>query len=231
MPMTLTTENLCDVIGVELAVLDELLASDAFGKFAVLSASDQEFIQAHGSDPWVLEYHEHGQRFRVEDQVTLEQVRQAFRSYLTGGSEWRTAFNWNEMTLLGPSPHGCTTSRLDPRGQAGFGGVVNGGRYDHDVRRWTVGELRRAMADLPDDLTLRVEVAGGPSTLTREPWGNDQFVVIGAAVDDEDDFSTGDLVVRVDYSSGWYMGSEFSCDGGCGCHAAPSEPVPGDIVS
>jgi hypothetical protein len=43
----------------------------------------------------------------------------------------------------------------------------------HDVRRWTVGELRRSIAGLPDDLTLRVEVVYGPSTHTREPWGND----------------------------------------------------------
>ncbi|MEV8516330.1 hypothetical protein [Dactylosporangium sp. NPDC051484] len=115
MPMTLTTEVLNDVPDVNAATLDELLASDAFGKFAILSASDEEFIQAgnewepgaacvafiqtHGSDPWMLEYRERGQQFRAEGQVTLEQVRQAFQSYLSGGSEWRTALAWREISL------------------------------------------------------------------------------------------------------------------------------------
>ncbi len=112
MPMTLTTEDLGDVGEMDAAALDELLASDAFGKFAILSGSDEEFIQAgnawepgaacaaflqtHGSDPWVLEYREGGQQFRAEGQVTLEQVRQAFQSYLTGESQWRTGFAWEQ---------------------------------------------------------------------------------------------------------------------------------------
>jgi hypothetical protein len=29
----------------------------------------------------------------------LEQVRQAFRSYLADGSEWRTGFEWGELEL------------------------------------------------------------------------------------------------------------------------------------
>jgi hypothetical protein len=112
--MTVTTEELSDVPDVNAATLDVLLTSDAFGKFVILSASDGEFIQAgndwepgavcaaflrtHGSDPWVLEYRERAQQFRAEGQVTLEQVRQAFQSYLAGGSEWRTAHAWNEQT-------------------------------------------------------------------------------------------------------------------------------------
>jgi hypothetical protein len=111
--MTLTTEDLGDVPNVSAAALDEVLASDAFGKFAVLSASDAEFIQAgndwqpgaacrafleaHGSAPWVLEYGEGGRLFRAVGPVTLEQVRRAFRSYLAGGSEWRTGFTWGEL--------------------------------------------------------------------------------------------------------------------------------------
>ena len=114
MPMMLTTEELSDVPDVNAATLDEMLASEAFGKFAILSASDEEFIQVgnewepgvtcaafmqtHGSDPWVLEYRERGQQFRADGQVTLEQVRQAFQSYLVGGSEWRTALAWSELT-------------------------------------------------------------------------------------------------------------------------------------
>jgi hypothetical protein len=66
---------------VDMAMLDEVLASDGFGKFAVLSASEEVFIQAandwepadawraflaaHDSDPWVLEYREGGRQFRA----------------------------------------------------------------------------------------------------------------------------------------------------------------------
>jgi hypothetical protein len=44
-----------------------------------------------------------------------------------------------------------------------------------------------------------------PSTGHPDPWGNDQFVVTDATVDDDGDLATGDLVVQVDYSSVWYM--------------------------
>ncbi|MEV4537800.1 DUF6225 family protein [Asanoa sp. NPDC049518] len=101
-------------------------------------------------------------------------------------------------------------------------GSDSGGRYRHDVQRWTVGQLREALQGLPAELTLRVEVSDGPSTLNLDPWGNDQFVVTGADVDDEDDFSTGDLVIRVDYSSDWYMGTGF---GPTGEARAPARPL------
>ena len=113
--MTLTTEDMGDVPDVDAAAMDEVLATDAFGKFAILSASDEAFIQAgndwqpgaecsafmdaHGSDPWVLEYREGGQQFRAAGPVTLDQVQLAFRSYLAGGSEWRTGFAWGELEL------------------------------------------------------------------------------------------------------------------------------------
>jgi hypothetical protein len=79
------------------------------------------------------------------------------------------------------------------------------GRYRHDVERWTVGQLRDALSGLSDGAVLRVEVAAVPSTSHPDPWGADQFVVTSAAVDDDGDFATGDLVVRVDYPSDWYM--------------------------
>ena len=113
--MTLTTEDMGDVLDVNAAAMDEVLGADAFGKFAVLSASDEAFIQAgndwqpgpaceafmdaHDSDPWVLEYREGGRQFRAAGHVTLEQVRRAFRSYLAGGSEWRSGFAWGELEL------------------------------------------------------------------------------------------------------------------------------------
>jgi hypothetical protein len=39
--MTLTTEALGDAPDVNVATLDGLLTSDAFGKFAILNASDE----------------------------------------------------------------------------------------------------------------------------------------------------------------------------------------------
>ncbi len=74
--MTLTTEDHDDIPDVDAATLDEVLRSDGFGKFAILSTSEEEFIQAgndwqpneqcraflheHNSDPWLLEYRESG---------------------------------------------------------------------------------------------------------------------------------------------------------------------------
>jgi hypothetical protein len=113
--MTLTTEEMGDVPDVDTAAMDEVLATDAFGKFAILSASDEAFIQAgndwqpgpecaafmdsHDSDPWVLEYREGGRQFRSSAPATLDQVRSAFASYLAGGSEWRTGAVWSELRL------------------------------------------------------------------------------------------------------------------------------------
>lgn len=113
--MTLTTEELDIVNDVGAAELDEVLEQDGFGKFAILNHTEQEFIQAgndwqlneacrafidaHDSDPWVLEYREAEQQFRAVGWVTLGQVRQAFQSYLAGESEWRTGFAWVKLEL------------------------------------------------------------------------------------------------------------------------------------
>lgn len=113
--MTLTTEDAGDLPDVGAAAMDGVLATDAFGKFALLSASDAAFIQAgndwqpglackafmaaHGSDPWVLEYREGGRQFRAAGPVTLRQVQQAFRSYLAGVQEWHSEFAWDELEL------------------------------------------------------------------------------------------------------------------------------------
>ena len=113
--MTLTTEELGETPDVDAATLAGVLATDAFGKFAVLSASEREFIQAgndwqpdeacrafmdtHDSDPWVLEYRQNDRQFRATGHVTLEQVIQAFRSYLDGEAEWQSAFAWREVDV------------------------------------------------------------------------------------------------------------------------------------
>jgi hypothetical protein len=76
--MTLTTEEMGDVPDVDAAMFDEVLSYDAFGKFAILSKSDEEFIHAGcdwrpdnatkaflaatGSDPWMLAYREGGRQ-------------------------------------------------------------------------------------------------------------------------------------------------------------------------
>ena len=113
--MTLTTEDLGDVPDVDGVTLDEVLLSDGFGKFAILSDSELEFIQAgndwqpgeecrafmqaHDSDPWVLEFREGKHQFRAASNVTLEQVRQAFGLYLAGRQEWRSHFAWSAVPV------------------------------------------------------------------------------------------------------------------------------------
>jgi len=109
--MILTTEEFGDLPDVDAASLDGVFTEDAFGKFAILSASETDFIQignawkpdeetraflqAHHSDPWVLQYREGLQLFEASGLVTLDQARQAFVSYLAGQSQWRNQFRWN----------------------------------------------------------------------------------------------------------------------------------------
>lgn len=80
-----------------------------------------------------------------------------------------------------------------------------GPRFWHEVRQWTVGELRAAMEGLPDDMTVRVEVAYSPSTGDPDAWGRDQFVVTRAAVDDSEHLRKDEFLIRVDYSTGSYL--------------------------
>ncbi|MEU8607829.1 DUF6225 family protein [Actinoplanes sp. NPDC048791] len=78
--------------------------------------------------------------------------------------------------------------------------------HQHDVEHWTVGRLREALRDLPDDMVLRAEVADGPSTWPgSEPWGNDQFVITAAAVDDGEHLRSDEFVLRIDHPAGMYV--------------------------
>jgi hypothetical protein len=115
--MTLTTEDGGDIPNVTPEDIDRVLPADAFGKFAILSVSATEFIQAgndwqpdpacsqflqqHNSDPWILEYRDgaSGQQFRAVGWVSLEHVRVAFLSYLAGTETWRTTHEWHELHL------------------------------------------------------------------------------------------------------------------------------------
>ena len=114
--MRLTTEHLTNVPVVTAAEIDRILGDDNFGTFAVLAADEDSFIQAgndwqagpeseaffdaHSSDPWVLEYRDGttGRLFRAAGRVTLDDVREAFLSYLVGGDDWRL-FTWEEFRL------------------------------------------------------------------------------------------------------------------------------------
>jgi hypothetical protein len=115
--MWLTTEETGDTPEVTAADIDRILTGDGFGKFAVLSASESSFIQAgndwqpgeecqaflrgHGSDPWLLECRDgaSGRQYRVTGHVTLDQVRLAFLSYLSGTRAWQELFDWCEIDV------------------------------------------------------------------------------------------------------------------------------------
>ena len=95
--MTLTTEDLGDVPDIAAATLDEVFIQA--GNDWQPSEECAAFLQRHDSDPWVLEHREAGRQFRATKSVTLQQVRQAFQSFLAGASDWRSEFAWVELEL------------------------------------------------------------------------------------------------------------------------------------
>jgi trehalose-6-phosphatase len=115
--MQLTCEDLTPIDAVTGEQLDEILSSDVFGKYTILSQSDSAFIQAasdwqptdecrafmklNDSDPWILEYRDGDSdaHFRAAAYVTLAAVIRTFQSYLRGDQEWRTDFNWKPVTM------------------------------------------------------------------------------------------------------------------------------------
>ncbi|WP_203992133.1 DUF6225 family protein [Sphaerisporangium rufum] len=77
-------------------------------------------------------------------------------------------------------------------------------RCRHDVREWTVGELRQALDGLPDGMRLRIDVPAAPRT--NDPQISDQELVLAAAfVDDGDHLVRDELVLWADFGAGWYM--------------------------
>ncbi|MEU9047585.1 MULTISPECIES: DUF6225 family protein [unclassified Kitasatospora] len=83
-------------------------------------------------------------------------------------------------------------------------------RYDHDVPEWTVGELRRALADLPDDLPVRVAVPKVPTTLQPDQEQDARWVVTGTSGADpryDTLLRDGDevVVLLADHPSDMYM--------------------------
>ena len=113
--MRLITEELPEMEDPTAAAVTETLDSDAFGKFAVLLVSDDEFVQAgndwtptdecaeylraHDSDPWVLEYRKPAllRPLRADGVVTLAQVKDVFLAFLAGDTSWQTQFLWCEI--------------------------------------------------------------------------------------------------------------------------------------
>jgi hypothetical protein len=113
--MRLTTEEQPEIEKVTTAQIKRVLGDDAFGKFVILAASDEVFMQAAcvwepgpetsqfldqtGSDPFRLEYREEGtgRLFAAEGHVTLAEVTQAFIEYLRGRKDWLERFTWREV--------------------------------------------------------------------------------------------------------------------------------------
>lgn len=109
------TEELGEIVNPTPGDIEEILNSDAFGKFAILSRSDMAFIQAasmwepgdesrsflekHDSDPFRLEYRDgvSGQHWQSTNSVTLGQVKQAFLTYQTGNDSWIDGFTWSQV--------------------------------------------------------------------------------------------------------------------------------------
>jgi hypothetical protein len=110
--MQLTTEELPEIENVTTTDISRIFTEDAFGKFAILSASDKAFIQAGcvwdvgeecakfmeetGSDPFILEYRdaETGRVFAATTHLTLDQITEVFLEYLKGDDSWRSRYTW-----------------------------------------------------------------------------------------------------------------------------------------
>jgi hypothetical protein len=164
--MNLTCEDLDPLDDVDPEQLEEILSSDAFDKFAILSQSESAFIQAasnwqptdecaaflnsNDSDPWIIEYRdgETGTHYRAEGNVTLGDVMRAFTSYLAGNSDWRTSLHWQPVA-----------ARLEERKQAArrvlAGEAANHARLvgtirprKHPQAAWTVTHFREPEVSL-----------------------------------------------------------------------------------
>jgi len=113
--MDLTTESGDVIDPITPDGLRQALGDDSFGKFAILSRSEDEFMQAGnnwngseecarylketGSDPWILEFRENRKNKRARGDRTLGEVIEVMIEYLEGGEEWRTRYWWVEQKL------------------------------------------------------------------------------------------------------------------------------------
>lgn len=111
----LLCEGMMPTDDVSIDAIEQMLTSDAFGKYAMLARSTSHFIlatsdwqptdeyrnfaEAHDSDPWVIELRDgHDNRqLRAEGYVTLRAVIHAFKLYLIGDEKWHTTFRWQAV--------------------------------------------------------------------------------------------------------------------------------------
>jgi hypothetical protein len=115
--MWLNTRAFGEIPDVTAVDIDRVLLADEFGGAATLFASEANYIQAGNAKhvpghprasagmlhvrEWMLQYGDaasagHG-GFQAAGLVTLDQVRQAFLSYVNGGEEWRQQFTWAKV--------------------------------------------------------------------------------------------------------------------------------------
>jgi hypothetical protein len=113
--MKLTSEELPEILEVTEADIEQVFEDEVFGKFIILSATEDHFIQAAcvwspecdsflertGSDPYRLEYRDggSGKMFAASENLTLDQIKAAFLDYLRGGNDWRCKHSWVEFSL------------------------------------------------------------------------------------------------------------------------------------
>ncbi|WP_406700102.1 hypothetical protein V5E97_14805 [Singulisphaera sp. Ch08] len=131
--MRFSSQKMPDIDNASDALIERAFDGKAMGNFAHLWKSDDvfiqascrapsncvppddplvkeigEFIQRTGSEPWTLEHVDGVARkeYRVEDDLTLEQVKTAFLEYLRSDGEWRQDHAWVEMdTRNNPFPN------------------------------------------------------------------------------------------------------------------------------
>ncbi|MEU8763155.1 DUF6225 family protein [Streptomyces sp. NPDC048659] len=80
--------------------------------------------------------------------------------------------------------------------------------YRHETVELTVGELRAALAGLPADTPVRVDVPVRPRAgAMRDSLdsGHSMFVVCGVVLDDSDHLRRDELVVQADFCTEWYV--------------------------
>ncbi|MEU5725069.1 DUF6225 family protein [Micromonospora sp. NPDC047738] len=77
-------------------------------------------------------------------------------------------------------------------------------RYRHEVREWTVGELRQVLDGLPGGMRLRIDVPSAPRSNGVQE-ADRELVLGGVFVDDADHLARNELVLQADFSSDWYM--------------------------
>ena len=99
--MKLELENAPAVVNPDADAITSSLAT--VRGFAILSRDEMTYIQTSGSARagFVLEYQDGDtdRHYRCPDELSLEQVSQAFRSYAQGTDSWKTSLRWNKEDI------------------------------------------------------------------------------------------------------------------------------------